>query len=58
MVTRREFLQDGVLVTGGLAAEKLLVEVLTPVTSHADVDAVMAQSVFLDRKSTRLNSSH
>jgi len=35
MITRREFLQDGVLVTGGLAAEKLLVEVLTPVTSHA-----------------------
>jgi hypothetical protein len=35
MITRREFLQDGVLATGGLAAGKLLVEVLTPVTSHA-----------------------
>jgi carboxymethylenebutenolidase len=35
MITRREFLQDGVLVTGGLAAGKLLVDVLTPVTSHA-----------------------
>ena len=35
MITRREFLQDGVLVTGGLAAGKLLLEVLTPVTSHA-----------------------
>jgi carboxymethylenebutenolidase len=35
MITRREFLQDGVLVTGGLAAGKLLVDVLMPVTSHA-----------------------
>src|ERR1051325_2688547 len=35
MITRREFLQDGVLVTGGLAAGKLLVDVSTPVTSHA-----------------------
>lgn len=35
MVTRREFLQNSVLVTGGLAAVKLLVDPLAPVISHA-----------------------
>ena len=35
MVTRREFLQQSVLVTGGLAAGKLLVDPLVPVSSHA-----------------------
>ena len=35
MVTRREFLQKSVLVTGGLAAGKLLVDPLVPVSSHA-----------------------
>ena len=32
MVTRREFLQKSVLVTGGLAAGKLLVDPLAPVS--------------------------
>ncbi len=35
MVTRREFLQTSVLVTGGLAVGKLLVDPVMPVTSHA-----------------------
>ena len=35
MITRREFLQDGVLITAGLAAGKLLIDGLTPVASHA-----------------------
>jgi hypothetical protein len=30
MITRREFLQNSVLVTGGLAAVKLLVDPLPP----------------------------
>ena len=32
MVTRREFLQKSVLVTGGLAAGKLLLDPLAPVS--------------------------
>jgi carboxymethylenebutenolidase len=35
MVTRRDFLKKSVLVTGGLAAGKLLVDPLVPVISHA-----------------------
>jgi carboxymethylenebutenolidase len=35
MVTRRKFLQHGVLVTSGLAAGNLLLDAFTPVTSHA-----------------------
>jgi carboxymethylenebutenolidase len=35
MVTRREFLQHGVLATSGLAAGKLLVDAFTPMASHA-----------------------
>ena len=35
MVTRREFLQKSVLVTGGLAAGKLLVDPLAPVSLDA-----------------------
>jgi carboxymethylenebutenolidase len=35
MVTRREFLQTGVLLTGGLAAAKILLDPLTPEISHA-----------------------
>ena len=35
MVTRREFLQKSVLVTGGLAAGRLVVDPLVPVISHA-----------------------
>ena len=35
MVTRREFLQKSVLVTGGLAAVKLLVDPLAPVSLDA-----------------------
>ena len=35
MVTRREFLQTSVLVTGGLAVGKLLVDPVMPVISHA-----------------------
>ena len=35
MVTRREFLQQSMLITGGLAAGKLVLEPLTPVISHA-----------------------
>lgn len=35
MVTRRNFLKKSVLVTGGLAAGKLLADPLVPVTSHA-----------------------
>jgi carboxymethylenebutenolidase len=35
MVTRREFLQKSVLVTGGLAAGRALVDPLVPVISHA-----------------------
>jgi carboxymethylenebutenolidase len=35
MVTRREFLQKGVLVTGGLAAGTLTVDPLVPVIAHA-----------------------
>ena len=34
MVTRREFLQKSVLVTGGLAAGKLLVDPLAPVSAR------------------------
>lgn len=35
MVTRREFLQRSVLITGGLAAGRALVDPLVPVISHA-----------------------
>ena len=35
MVTRREFLQKSVLLTGGLAAGSLVVDPLVPVISHA-----------------------
>ena len=35
MVTRREFLQKSVLVTGGLAAGKVLIDPLGPVIAHA-----------------------
>ncbi|MGN6718282.1 MAG: dienelactone hydrolase family protein [Candidatus Binatia bacterium] len=35
MVTRREFLQHGVLATSGLAAGKLFVDAFTPMVSHA-----------------------
>ena len=35
MVTRREFLQQGVLVTGGFAAGRLLVDAFAPIESHA-----------------------
>ena len=35
MVARREFLQKSVLVTGGLAAGRLLIDPLMPVISHA-----------------------
>ncbi|MGZ9173777.1 MAG: twin-arginine translocation signal domain-containing protein, partial [Candidatus Binatia bacterium] len=35
MVTRREFLQKSVLVTGGLATGSLMVDPLVPVVSHA-----------------------
>jgi len=35
MITRREFLQQSALATGSLAAAKSLVDIWTPVTSHA-----------------------